>query len=397
MGFWSGLAYYFGFGGDSSEHADKNGEPTHLETESASPLEAEPVPTPPEVIFSPEAVPPAVPPIVTQPEFEPSRPRSVPAAPDVVSAPEIIPPVPEPDPDLDLIPPGLIPPDPVPVLAPSSPAAETLLRGVGYAISQSGFDRIKALLGTGEAEIWAIIAVETKGYGFLTSKRPVILFERHKFHRHTGGVYDNSHPDISHPKWGGYAGDQYQKMARAAALNHAAALKSASWGLGQVLGENAEELDYPDVIDFVARMRSSEDEHLEAMARFIVTNGLADALHNHDWRTFARRYNGPQYEKNSYHTRLDSRYRRYANGATPNLSVRQAQLYLSYLGYSPKGIDGFIGSKTRLALASFLKNIGQSDTDVDGMTAIPNDILALLGEEMDKLTDDWPVRTPPTS
>lgn len=157
------------------------------------------------------------------------------------------------------------------------------------------------------AEIWAVLTVETCGCGFLSDRRPLILFERHIFHRETGGRFDAAAPDVSNPHPGGYGGPgghQYDRLARAIGLDRRAALRSASWGIGQVMGFNAEIAGWPDVEAMVAAMCGSEAEQLRGLIGEIVHNRLHWALRAHDWATFARGYNGPTYAKNQYDHRL---------------------------------------------------------------------------------------------
>ncbi|MGG7377547.1 N-acetylmuramidase domain-containing protein, partial [Escherichia coli] len=42
--------------------------------------------------------------------------------------------------------------------------------------------------------MWAVIHVESSGAGYQADRRPKILFERHVFHRLTGGRFDAAHP-----------------------------------------------------------------------------------------------------------------------------------------------------------------------------------------------------------
>ncbi|HEX9955516.1 MAG TPA: N-acetylmuramidase domain-containing protein [Allosphingosinicella sp.] len=108
--------------------------------------------------------------------------------------------------------------------------------GAGAPISEGGFASASRKLGNGRAALWALLAVETKGFGFLPDRRPKILFERHIFHRRTGGRFSEAHPDISNSRSGGYLGgaDEYRRLERAMRLDRDAALESASWGLGQI-------------------------------------------------------------------------------------------------------------------------------------------------------------------
>ena len=48
------------------------------------------------------------------------------------------------------------------------------------------------------------------------------------------------------------------------------------------------------------------------MITFIINAGLDDELRRHDWRGFARGYNGSGYEKHNYHGRLAAAYAKWA-------------------------------------------------------------------------------------
>jgi hypothetical protein len=200
-----------------------------------------------------------------------------------------------------------------------------------------------------------VLQVETRGCGYFADRRPIILFERHIFSRRTKGRFDAQAPDVSNPKAGGYAGGvaEYERLERALALDASAALMSASWGLGQVMGFHATDLGYGSVEQFVDRMMASEDEQLGALAAFIEKNGLGKALQNHDWATFAKGYNGPAYEKNQYDKKLASAYLRLSTQASPDVGVREGQLRLMFLGFEPGTPDGAMGSHTKAALKKF--------------------------------------------
>ena len=141
-----------------------------------------------------------------------------------------------------------------------------------------------------------------------------------------------------------------------------AALRATSWGLGQILGSNAAGAGFQDVDTFVRMMSASEDAQLAAVAAFIQSAGLADALRTHDWTSFARGYNGPAYLRNQYDTRLRGEYQRYVAGLMPDLDVRAAQLYLQYQGFHPGPVDGFLGNRTRSALIEFQTREGLPPT-----------------------------------
>ena len=221
-------------------------------------------------------------------------------------------------------------------------------------------------------EIWAVLAVETRGCGFLEDRRPAILFERHVFHERTGGRFDDEAPDLSNPDPGGYVkggGYQYKRLAGALALDRDAALASTSWGIGQVMGYHAVWLGYPGVEGMVARMIESEDGQLEAMMRFVRHRALDGALRAKNWAAFARGYNGSGYKKNAYDEKLESAFLHFSLNGLPDLRVRAAQVLLTYAGLEPGPVDGVLGNRTRLALRQFQQRAGLLVTaDVDDAT-----------------------------
>jgi hypothetical protein len=80
-------------------------------------------------------------------------------------------------------------------------------------------------------------------------------------------------------------------------------------------------------------MCESEDAQFGAMVAFIKTNNLSQYLQQGDWSNFALHYNGSDFQKNNYDTKLAKACARYTVGPLPSVGVRAAQLYLSYLNY----------------------------------------------------------------
>ncbi|PTR14393.1 putative peptidoglycan binding protein [Nitrosospira sp. Nsp2] len=239
--------------------------------------------------------------------------------------------------------------------------------GNGTPLTTDGLQAAECCAEVGLAEIWSVFSVETSGCGFLTDKRPKILFERHIFSRLTNGEYDAKHPDISAPAAGGYGASgayQYGRLASAIQLDREAALQSASWGLGQIMGENFNEAGFDDVETMVAQMVSGENAQLLGVATFLKRNNLDQLLQAHNWSGFAQRYNGPDYAANNYGGLLNHFYQQYSNGKLPDLSVRAAQILLTYKGFSPGGIDGILGPNTINAVKSFQSSEGIQVTGV---------------------------------
>lgn len=157
-----------------------------------------------------------------------------------------------------------------------------------------------------------ILALDGPG-GFIDGELPKILFEAHKFSKWTGHKYDASNPDISSAKWNPklYKGGQSEwgRLWRAMQLDREAALKSASWGRYQILGENYKLAGFSSVEDFVKAMQRDERAHLDAFCSFVEKSGLVEELRaistvKDECRAFAAGYNGPAYASGNYDGKL---------------------------------------------------------------------------------------------
>ena len=248
--------------------------------------------------------------------------------------------------------------------------------GHAVPLTAEGTARFTAITQSDAACMWAVLSAETSGCGFLPDRRPKILFERHIFHALTGGAYDRSHPGISQPTAGGYGAGgapQYTRLAAALALDREAALQSASWGIGQVMGENFRAAGFASVGAMATAMAESEDNQLAAMAAFIGASGLSQPLSRRDWTGFAAGYNGPDYAKNNYDGVLRQFYTHFAPGRLPDMTVRAVQVWLTYRQFDPKGIDGAMGKDTEAAIRAF-----QSQHGLDPTGTIDGALLAAL-------------------
>lgn len=237
--------------------------------------------------------------------------------------------------------------------------------GLSKPLTQDALDEGGEIVGIPNAAMWAVVHVESSGAGYLIDRRPKILFERHKFHRATGGQFDN-HADISNPVAGGYGAagaHQYDRLEKAMELARKAALESASWGLGQVLGSNFEVAGFSSAEDMVKKMVRSERHQLLGMFNFIDGNNLGVHLKNEKWLKFALGYNGASAEANGYPHKLEAAFKAFKTGSPPDIRVRIAQVALTLLGHNPRGVDGLFGNNTRKALNRFQTSEGLPKTD----------------------------------
>ena len=232
--------------------------------------------------------------------------------------------------------------------------------GTAAPLSGPCLDQLSASLATDLPSLWAVMTVETSGCGYLPDRRTKILFERHVFSELTRHRYDADFPDISNRAPGGYGAsgaNQYVRLERAMKLDESKALLATSWGLGQVMGFNADRAGYSNVGAMVAAFRDSEDRQVEAMASFIRSKNLAGALRQGNWAEFAKQYNGANYKVNDYDGKLARYYARYLAGPLPNLLVRAVQMGLMLLAVpgvpSPGKVDGWYGETTQHAVLAY--------------------------------------------
>lgn len=177
-------------------------------------------------------------------------------------------------------------------------------------LTPEGIARAATVAGCSPRALRAVIAVEAAGAGFQPDGRPKILFERHIFHRLTGGKFDASAPQVSQATPGGYEGGkaEWSRLYAAVQLDPDAAVQSASWGLGQIMGFNWKLCGEKSLLGFLLAMHNSENAQLMLMAHFLRSTGAAVPLAKMDWAGFARSYNGSAFAKNHYDSKLAAAY-----------------------------------------------------------------------------------------
>ncbi len=173
---------------------------------------------------------------------------------------------------------------------------------------------VAGYLGCQVAALRAVLQIEAAGKGFDSKGRPKMLFEPHVFYRELKNATEKQEraerAGLAYPKWkpGAYPADSYPRLEQAVSIDETAALRSASWGLGQVMGFNHKMAGFDTPQAFVQAMTVSEGAHLYAMARFIVANNLQRHLRDLNWAGFAEGYNGASYAQHGYHTKLKAVY-----------------------------------------------------------------------------------------
>lgn len=183
--------------------------------------------------------------------------------------------------------------------------------GEAKRIEDLDIPRIGARIGVGEDELHAFMEVEAAGSGFDRQGRPKMLFEPHVFYRNLQGQKRDAavKAGLAYPKWRReYPKDSYPRLLEAIEIDETAALRSASWGLGQILGENHKLVGYATPQAMVRAFIEDEETHLEAIVAFLKGKGLDKHLRAHEWAKVAEGYNGAQYAKHGYHTKLKAAF-----------------------------------------------------------------------------------------
>jgi hypothetical protein len=193
----------------------------------------------------------------------------------------------------------------------------TNFKGKAHRIDDYDLPRLGALIGVGEDELHAFMDVEAGGSGFDSVGRPKMLFEPHLFYRNLGPGAKRDEAvrqGLAYAKWGAkpYPKESYTRLAKAIKIDEEVALKSASWGLTQILGQWHKEIGYPTAKAMVEAFADDEANHLEATIKLLIDWKVDDDLKAHRWATVAKAWNGPQYAKHGYHKKLEAAYEKWA-------------------------------------------------------------------------------------
>jgi hypothetical protein len=297
-------------------------------------------------------------------------------------------------------------------------------KGAAKRLDDIDIPRIGATIGVGEDEIHAFMDVEAAGAGFDSQGRPKMLFEPHKFYANlpSGKRAAAVKAGLAYPTWGAkkYPADSYPRLKAAMAIDETAALESASWGLGQILGENHEMLGYATVQSMVLAFMDDEEAHLEGIVAFLIKAGIADDLKAHRWTSVARVYNGPSHYKHNYAGRMAAAFARWQKikdtpwvpGEQPAPTttmpvlrkgagwgkhavlkpyVVKAQNRLMVHGFDAGSFDGKFGDQTEKAVKAFQAARGFTpDGVIGGFETWP----ALLAEPANTLRVSTAAATP---
>ena len=201
--------------------------------------------------------------------------------------------------------------------------------GRGLIMQASDVEAAAFRLGVPVYRVAAILAVESSGKGFDPAGRPKILFEPHIFYREMAG--DQVKLDMAVKAGLAYAvqGTQpypptseanYSRLKRACLLDAGAAMRSASWGVAQVMGFNFSVGGYACVEDMVTACMDSEAAQFGLLVGYVERNGLVKYLQTANYLAFARGYNGSGAAA-EYARRIIAAIARSGGDIKPNVTV----------------------------------------------------------------------------
>ena len=184
-------------------------------------------------------------------------------------------------------------------------------------LDQQAFVDFASMIDVPPQNLHGMYNQESRGSGFDEEGRLKILYEPHVVSRNTGRVLDRrvfpwvyrgrsinvklSYPkwkqpdrsrrDIWHPYYENNKG-QWEMLATTYEL-HEGAIRGASYGAFQILGENAESLGYASTLDMIELMYDGgEFAQMEAAIRYMKRNGVIEPLRTGNWRLVEERFNG---------------------------------------------------------------------------------------------------------
>lgn len=248
-----------------------------------------------------------------------------------------------------------------------------------------------------EDHFQAFLNVESRSRGFDREGRPIILNEPHVFYRNLSGAKRDEavRKGLAYRRWGEKPyppsqDERYAWLRQACEIDETAALKSCSYGMSQILGENFSMVGYATVAQMVKAFMDDEEEHIEAMMKFILASGIDDDIRAERWEIVARVYNGPGYKKNRYHIKMAQEFAKLrgipdsgwkpdapdprAISITDKDTIKSVQSRLRELGYFEVGkVDGIYGTKLRAGVLGF-----RADHGLPIIADIDEELLAAL-------------------
>jgi hypothetical protein len=239
-------------------------------------------------------------------------------------------------------------------------------RGSPAHLTDKDFKQAAQRIGCDVGAIKAVWEVEAGGRHFLNDGSVIRRFEPHHFPKQHWDKIGFSVRAGEAPWRASVRLSTDAMFQRAAKLDLGAAIGASSWGAPQIMaGMNHEAAGFDSGVAMVRHMAQSAAHQLGAFVQLVESWGIAGAIRSHDWRAFARRYNGSG-QVDRYAALMESAYRKHSDMASPVVlrvgargrAVKELQAALGI------DVDGAFGPATLAAVKSFQESAG---LPVDGI------------------------------
>ncbi|MDE5808283.1 MAG: N-acetylmuramidase family protein [Muribaculaceae bacterium] len=182
-------------------------------------------------------------------------------------------------------------------------------------LTDADFRRVAQRLGVEVAAIKAVVVIEAgeKMEGFWAPGVPVVNFDRTMYNRYRAKAKNSKgNPSEKVPSGlKGYPLSEWTQLVTARKTNVDGANMGTFWGMFQIGGFNYRLCGCQTVGEMVRLMSYSELEQLELFATFLINTGMVADLKKKNWAAFAKKYNGPNYARRGYHTKMANAYARF--------------------------------------------------------------------------------------
>lgn len=184
-------------------------------------------------------------------------------------------------------------------------------------LTDDDFRRVANELQVEVAAIKAVVVIEAGKAmrGFWAPGVPIINHDRSMWARSgklvTSKAKAPSNATIPAGLTSAFAKKAWQRLINARKINIQQADMSTFWGMFQIGGFNYKLCGCSSIEEFVELMSYSELEQLELFAALITNCKYVQYLRDKNWAAFARRYNGPGYARQGYHTKMAKAYKQF--------------------------------------------------------------------------------------
>jgi hypothetical protein len=233
-------------------------------------------------------------------------------------------------------------------------------------LTERDFKQAAQRIGCDVPAIKAVWEVEAGGRHFLPDGSVIRRFEPHHFPKRHWDAIGFSVRANEAPWRASLRLSNEAMFQRAAGVDLNAAIDASSWGAPQIMaGMNHRAAGFASGRDMVEHMAISAAHQLGAFVQLVESWGIAGAIRAHDWRAFARRYNGSG-QVDRYAALMESAYRKHSGDRSAvvlRVGARGAAVMELQRALGVED-DGAFGPQTLAAVEAFQKRAG---LPVDGI------------------------------